>query len=214
MPDKLRGLYVLTPDTPDDAYLLAATAEALAGGPALLQYRDKLSDAVRRAARAADLAALARRHGVRYIVNDDPQLALAVGADGVHLGRDDGDPERARQLLGDAAIIGVSCYDDWERACRAHAAGATYVAFGALFASPTKPAAAAAPLDLLARAKRCWPQLPLCGIGGITLGRAPAAIAAGADLLAVISDIYQAPDVRARAAAYRELFERTPHEGH
>ncbi|NMF97687.2 thiamine phosphate synthase [Aromatoleum toluolicum] len=201
----LRGLYLITPDTADSAALLAGVRSALAGRPALLQYRSKHADGGLRREQAAAIAALCREAGVPFIVNDSLELALAVGADGVHLGRDDGDLGAARAALGPERILGVTCYNDWARAEEGAAAGADYVAFGAVFASPTKPAAVHAPLDLLTRARREL-KLPVAAIGGITLDNAPLAITAGADLLAVISDVFDDPDPRGRAAAYRAAF--------
>lgn len=201
----LRGLYLITPDTADSAALLAGVRSALAGRPALLQYRSKHADGGLRREQAAAIAALCREAGVPFIVNDSLELALAVAADGVHLGRDDGDLRAARAALGPERILGVTCYNDWARAEEGAAAGADYVAFGAVFASPTKPAAVHAPLDLLTRARREL-KLPVAAIGGITLDNAPLAITAGADLLAVISDVFDDPDPRGRAAAYRAAF--------
>lgn len=201
----LRGLYLITPDTADSAALLAGVRSALAGRPALLQYRSKHTDVGLRREQAAAIAALCREAGVPFIVNDSLELALALGADGVHLGRDDGDLRAARAALGPERIVGVTCYNDWARAEEGAAAGADYVAFGAVFASPTKPAAVHAPLDLLARARREL-KLPVAAIGGITLDNAPLAITAGADLLAVISDVFDDPDPGGRAAAYRAAF--------
>lgn len=201
----LRGLYLITPDTADSAALLAGVRSALAGRPALLQYRSKHADGGLRREQAAAIAALCREAGVPFIVNDSLELALAVGADGVHLGRDDGDLGAARAALGPERILGVTCYNDWARAEEGAAAGADYIAFGAVFASPTKPAAVHAPLDLLTRARREL-KLPVAAIGGITLDNAPLAITAGADLLAVISDVFDDPDPRGRAAAYRAAF--------
>ena len=201
----LRGLYLITPDTADSAALLAGVRSALAGRPALLQYRSKHADGGLRREQAAAIAALCREAGVPFIVNDSLELALAVGADGVHLGRDDGELRAARAALGPERILGVTCYNDWARAEEGAAAGADYVAFGAVFASPTKPAAVHAPLDLLTRARREL-KLPVAAIGGITLDNAPLAITAGADLLAVISDVFDDPDPRGRAAAYGAAF--------
>lgn len=201
----LRGLYLVTPDWTDTERLCAAVAAALAGRPALLQYRNKLADAALLRKQAARLLALSRAAGLPLIVNDSLDLALAVGADGLHLGAGDGDPAAARAALGPERLLGVSCYADLSKAKAARAAGADYVAFGALFASPTKPDAPRAPLDLLGRA-RAELDCPVAGIGGITLANAPAAVAAGADLLAVISDVFAAPDPAARCAAYRPLF--------
>jgi thiamine-phosphate pyrophosphorylase len=191
---RLRGLYAVTPESVD---VVDKVRCALGGGIALLQYRRKRRDIHE----AREVAALARRHGVPLIVNDDVELALEVDAQGAHLGREDGDLGAARRRLGDR-ILGASCYNDAELARRAVAAGADYVAFGSVFPSPTKPSAVRAPLALFATQH----EVPLCAIGGITLENAPRVIAAGADLLAVVSDLFEAHDVAARAAQYRKLF--------
>ena len=191
---RLRGLYAVTPDAPDMA---DKVRRALEGGIAMLQYRRKRRDLDE----ARAIAALARSYKVPLIVNDDVELALEIGAEGAHLGRDDGDLGAARRRLG-GRILGASCYNDPERARRAVAAGADYIAFGAVFASPTKPQALRAPLALFAMEL----GVPLCAIGGITLQNAPQAIEAGADLLAVVSDLFDAADIAARAAQYRRLF--------
>ncbi len=193
---KLRGLYAITPEGPE---LETKVRAALEGGIALLQYRRKHGDA----GEAARIARLAREFGVPLIVNDDVALALALDANGVHLGRDDGDLAPARRRL-QGRILGASCYDELERARRAVAAGADYVAFGSVFPSPTKPHAVRAPLALFREARALG--VPLAAIGGITLENAPQALAAGADLLAVISDLFDAPDIRARARQYGRLF--------
>lgn len=195
----LRGLYALTPDTIDTAELLRRLQQALEGGVALLQYRRKRGSA----AEAKEVVSLARRYGVPVIVNDDFELALEVGAAGAHLGRTDGDLAQARKRLG-GRVLGASCYADLGAARAAAAAGADYVAFGSVFASPTKPAAVRAPLSLFAQAKGLG--LPLAAIGGITLGNAREAIDAGADLLAVITDLFDAPDIAGRARQYGRLF--------
>ncbi|MBK6632355.1 MAG: thiamine phosphate synthase [Betaproteobacteria bacterium] len=201
----LKGLYAVTPDLSDTAELLRRIERALLGGTRLVQYRAKLAGAALRRKQAAALAALCHRMGGLFVVNDDLALALEAGADGVHLGREDGDLAAARATLGPGKILGVSCYDDMARAREARRVGADYIAFGSVFTSTTKPGAVPAPLTLLAQAKaECG--LPVCAIGGITLQNAPQLIAAGADLLAVISDLFEAPDIQARAAAYTRLF--------
>jgi thiamine-phosphate pyrophosphorylase len=202
---RLRGLYLVTPDWNDTARLCAAVAAALTGRPALVQYRNKLADAAIRREQAIRLLALCRAAGVPLVVNDSLELALQVGADGVHIGAEDGEPAAVRAALGPDRLLGVSCYADLIRAKAARAVGADYVAFGALFPSSTKPDAAHAPLELLTRA-RMELDCPLAGIGGITLDNAATAVRAGADLLAVISDVFAAPDPAARSAAYRPLF--------
>jgi thiamine-phosphate pyrophosphorylase len=195
---RLRGLYAIT--GPD----LSQVERAL-GSRALcaLQYRDKSADSERREREARLLLRQCRAHGVPFIVNDDVALALAVDADGVHLGRDDAEVAAARVRLP-GRLVGASCYDRLELAERAVAAGADYVAFGSVFASPTKPGAVRAPLALFAKARALG--VPMVAIGGITLQNAPQALAAGADCLAVISDLFDAPDVAARAQQYGRLF--------
>ncbi|MFT4171244.1 MAG: thiamine phosphate synthase [Rhodocyclaceae bacterium] len=200
-----RGLYAVTPDWDDTARLLATTSAIIEGGAVCVQYRHKHADAALRREQAQAVAALCRAHGVCCIVNDDLALARAVGADGVHLGREDGACAAARREAGTDFIIGVSCYDDFARAETAVADGASYVAFGAVFASPTKPAAVAAPLALFARARHAL-AVPLVGIGGISAANVEALVAAGADLAAVITDIYLAPDPRAQARRIADAF--------
>jgi thiamine-phosphate pyrophosphorylase len=208
----LRGLYAITaPGGSDDGSLLASVAAALRGGAALVQYRDKNRAAGQRAATARALLRLCRQFGARLLINDDLALALAVDADGVHLGAADGDLRAARQALAPGRLLGASCYADFERARTAVAAGADYVAFGAVYASATKPLAPLAPHSLFARC-RAELRVPSCAIGGITPANAAPLLAAGADLLAVISDLFEAPDVAARARAYHQLFEEATRE--
>ena len=201
----LSGLYAVTPDLDDTTELLRRVGQALQGGLRLLQYRNKPAAAALRREQAGALLALCRAQSVPLVINDDLQLALEIGADGAHLGREDGDLTAARAALGPGKLLGISCYDDIGRAREARRIGADYVAFGSFFASPTKPAAVRAPLTLLGAAKAGL-GLPVCAIGGITLQNAPQLIAAGADLLAVITDLFEAPDIHARAAAYTSLF--------
>jgi len=200
------GLYLVTPDWPDTDALLAAVSALLPARPALVQYRNKLADAALKRVQAGRLLAACRAAGVPLVINDDLALALELGADGAHLGRDDGDPAAARRALGPGRILGVSCYDEWSRAQAGAAAGVDYVAFGAMYPSSTKPGATRAPVELLGRAKREL-GVPVAAIGGITLDNAPPLVAAGASLLAVISDVFSASDPAARAAAYAGLFD-------
>lgn len=199
---KFAGLYALTPDLSDTTILSARTEAALSGGAAAIQYRNKTAPAALRRRQAGALRTLCRAHGAIFIVNDDIDLALAVDADGVHIGRDDATTASARALLGPTALVGVSCYDTIARAQSAVDAGADYVAFGSFYPSRVKPGAVRAPLKLIAEAKSRWPHLSVVAIGGITAANAPPLVAAGADALAVISALYDAPDV---ALAARDL---------
>lgn len=198
---RLAGLYVIT-----DAELCAgrrleaSVAAAVAGGARIVQYRDKSDDTRRRYEEASALRAVCRAHDALFIVNDDIELAGRVMADGVHIGRDDAGIGAARAALGARAVIGVSCYDRLDGARSARAAGADYVAFGSMFASPTKPGAVTAPLSLLGEGRELG--LPVCAIGGIRVQDAAAVVDAGADMLAVISGVFGAADIRAAAAAY------------
>ncbi|MBX9962955.1 MAG: thiamine phosphate synthase [Burkholderiales bacterium] len=205
----IEGLYALTPEQPDEAILAAQVEVALGAGLRLLQVRSKLGRDLR-VQQTKRLVSLCRRYGATCIVNDDPALAAEVGADGVHLGREDGTVAEARRLLGAGAIVGVSCYDDLIRAQRLRAEGADYVAFGSFFPSSVKPNAVRPPLDLLTHARTVL-DCPIVAIGGITLDTAPLVRDAGADAIAVITDVFSATDVGARVRAYGRLFERAVH---
>ena len=196
---QLRGLYAITPDEPSLERLVAKVTAAIDGGARLVQYRAKRLPATERADQARALVGLCHARSVPLIVNDDPELAAAVGADGVHLGRDDDDPAAARRLLPQA-IIGVSCYNHPALARRAAAAGADYIGIGSLFPSGTKPQAVAAPLSLIAEARAAG-GLPVAGIGGIGPDNAAAVVAAGADMIAVIGALFDPPDVACAARA-------------
>lgn len=206
MGHKLRGLYAITPEHEDGARLLSEIEAALAGGCRIVQYRDKTSAMPECVARARALRELTRRFDAKLLINDDLALTVLVGADGVHLGKDDGNLMAARAMLGPNRILGASCYADLAAAQAAAAAGVDYVAFGAAYPSPTKPNAPLAGTDLFFAAKTRL-TVASCAIGGITLDNAPPLIAAGADLLAVITDLFSAPDITARATAYQRLFE-------
>jgi thiamine-phosphate pyrophosphorylase len=209
MAHKLRGLYAITPECAEREPLLAQVEAALHGGCRIVQYRDKLSSASERVRRARALRNLCRAFAATFLINDDLALAVLVDADGVHLGQEDGNLRAARAILGPHKVLGASCYADFSLAEKAAAAGADYVAFGAVYLSPTKPQAQPAPVDLFFRTKSTLTAAS-CAIGGITLDNAPPLITAGADLLAVISDLFSTPDdlpaITARAAAYQKLF--------
>lgn len=203
----MKGLYAITAgDMPTALALTEQVARSIAGGARVIQYRDKSGDPIKRLSEAQALSRLCRERGVPLIINDDVELAVQVRAAGVHVGRDDAALAEARARLGSNAIIGVSCYDRFELARAAVAAGADYVAFGAFFPSPTKPEAAPADIALLARARRELDR-PVVAIGGITPENGRALVAAGADMLAVISGVFGLPDVSAAARRYADLFE-------
>lgn len=198
-----RGLYAITPDIPDRGKLLDMVLDALEGGLAALQYRCKSLEPGHQVSEAKALAAACRTRKVPFILNDSVELAMAAGADGVHLGKDDGDVAAARAKLK-GKLLGASCYNSLEAAAAAVRAGADYVAFGSVFTSSTKPDAVRAGLSLFKEAHALG--VPLCAIGGITLQNAPQLVEAGADLLAVITDLFDAPDITARAREYARLF--------
>ncbi len=195
-----RGLYLITPEAPDTAHLLSRVAPLLAEGITWLQYRQKDADAALRLEQARALQSLCTQAGIPLIINDDVGLAATVGAAGVHLGEDDGDLATARARLGAAAIVGASCYDDLDRARRAVAAGASYVAFGAFFSTRSKLTTRRASPALLAAAAGLG--VPRVAIGGITPDNTPALAAAGADLVAVIGGVFDAADPAAAVRAY------------
>lgn len=207
----LRGLYAITPDAWPVDMLIDKVTATVVGGATLVQYRDKRSTDRQRASLARALLAICHQHGARLIINDDISLALAVGADGVHLGADDGDLCAARRALPVGALLGASCYADFSRAQAAVSAGADYLAFGAVYPSLTKPTATRAPLSLFTRCRQEL-RIASCAIGGLTADNAKSVLQAGADLLAVISDLFDAPDVAARASAYQSLFKEYQHD--
>lgn len=200
-----RGLYAITPDESDTVRLVRKVRKALAGGARVLQYRNKSADARLRRQQSVALLALCRAARVPFIINDDLELALALGADGLHLGRDDIPIAAARTRLDKGKLLGVSCYDRLDLAVDARNAGADYVAFGSAFPSITKPGAPRAPLSLYREAKARL-GLPTVAIGGITLENAGVVILAGADAVAVISGLFDAPDVERRARQFARVF--------
>lgn len=202
-----RGLYVITDASIRDGDVICRqVSECLAGGAVVVQYRDKSDDQVRRGRTATRLAQLCHAAEAVFLVNDDLELALACGADGVHLGKTDLPCEDARGRLGRSAIIGVSCYDSLERAHAAVSSGADYVAFGSAYPSPTKPHAVHAPLSLYRRACAELP-VPVVAIGGITSANAGVLIEAGCQAVAVISALSTAPDIAAAARSFAVLFD-------
>ena len=201
----IKGLYAVTPDVADTALLLAKVETVLAAGARLLQYRNKSADAARRGEQARALRAVCRRHAATLIINDDVTLARAIDADGVHVGADDPALALAREQLGSQKIIGVSCYDDLQRARAAATQSADYVAFGSFFASAVKPDAVRAPLSVLPAARALG--VPVVAIGGITLANAGGLIAAGADAVAVISALFAAPDPAGATRDFCRLFQ-------
>jgi thiamine-phosphate pyrophosphorylase len=203
------GLYAITDAhliPPDE--LIDRVAAAIQGGAAAIQYRDKSSNPEDRRQQATALAILCHVHDIPLIINDDVALAATVGARGVHLGKSDGSVQEARETLGTGAIIGVSCYNNLERAVEAVSEGADYVAFGRFFPSQSKPDALTADPELLVRARQCL-QVPIVAIGGITPENGQALVTAGAHLLAAIQGVFGQADTEAAARRYTELFTRS-----
>jgi thiamine-phosphate pyrophosphorylase len=201
----VRGLYAITQtDNKSPDTIISEVAAAIKGGAVIVQYRDK--NPVDAPFLARELVKICHQHKVPLLINDDIELAALVGADGVHLGREDGAVIEARKQLGSDAIIGVSCYDFVEQAIAAQAQGATYAAFGRFFPSSSKPLAAPAQIETLRQAKLEL-TIPIVAIGGILPDNAAQLLAAGADLLAVIGGIFDdQPEQSARA--YQALFSR------
>jgi thiamine-phosphate pyrophosphorylase len=198
------GLYGVTPEWDDTARLLDAVRQAASGGMRALQLRRKLASPAHRLAQARACADLCRELGVVFLINDDSVLAREVGADGVHLGREDGDPALVRRTAGTDLLIGASCYDDAALAARMVVADVDYVAFGAVYPSSVKPDAVRAPLALLTQVRASLqslaPRRPaVVAIGGITPENAGAVVQAGADAVAVITGLFEATDIAAAA---------------
>lgn len=204
---RVQGLYVITGAYRDVPDLSLQVRAALSGGARTVQYRDKSQNAATRLEAARALGAVCHEFGARFIVNDDVALAATSGADGVHLGRDDVSVKAARAALGAGALIGVSCYNEFERAVAAKGQGADYIAFGSFYASNTKPNAVRADVALLSRARAVL-KANIVAIGGVTASNARALIEAGADAVAVCDDVFGRADIESAARAYAHLFTR------
>lgn len=204
----LGAIYGLTdPDLLPGERLYAAVAEAIAGGISTIQLRDKRAGPAEFRAMASRLVALCHTAGARCIINDRVDIALETGAHGVHLGQADGSVRDARRLLGDDAIIGVTCHGDMELARRAQTDGASYAAFGRFYSSSTKPLARPAATAVLAEARREI-ALPLVAIGGIDRDNMAPLLHAGAATLAVCHSLFGAADVARAARALVAEYDR------
>ena len=185
--EKIRGIYAITPDVSLnlDQVEKVITQHHIS----ILQYRRKTTDDDLKLKEATKLRQLCLQHHTLFIINDDINLAQKVGADGVHLGKNDQSIQQARQLLKDDAIIGVSCYDDINLAINAQEKGANYVAFGALFTSNTKPDAPHCSLNTIIQAQQTL-EIPIVGIGGIDFNNQKDAFKAGCDAVAMVSALF------------------------
>lgn len=201
----IRGLYAVTPDEPDTDLLLCKVEATLQGGISVLQYRNKFASHKLQTQQARAILPLCRQYQVPFIINDSIKLCLTLDADGVHLGGDDGNLIEARARLGADKILGASCYNRFDLALSAQEAGADYVAFGACFASSTKPNAPVAGLDLFKLAKMQL-HIPSVAIGGITLENALSVIKSGASAIAVINAVFTADDIKLTTQQFTQLF--------
>lgn len=202
----LKGLYGITDNKLlADGRLLPYVEAALQGGMKVLQYRDKTQDTHRRYQEASALLTLCKQYQAQLIINDDVLLAKELGV-GVHLGQEDGSIKKARELLGNTAIIGATCHGSITLAQQAKTEGVSYLAFGRFFASKTKPDAKPADISVIEQAKTL--DLPICVIGGITLQNAPVLLKQGANLLAVVNELFDVAspkEVKAIAEQFVQL---------
>lgn len=201
----MQGLYIVTPDWDDTKRLLEVTEQALRGGAALVQYRHKSADADLRLEQARQLLELCRRHQRPLIINDHVDLCLELGADGIHVGGTDAGIAQVRAAVGPDRIVGASCYGSMDLARAAHAAGASYVAFGGFYPSRIKKYEVSTQPAIVAQARQELP-LPSVVIGGMTVDNARPLVEQGADMVAVISSVYFADDPEAAARAFVALF--------
>lgn len=200
-----KGLYAITPNISETDLLLGKVEQALQGGIALLQYRDKISNPEELLLRAHAIHQLCLKFKVPLIINDDPALALACQAEGVHLGQSDTSIQQARQLLGKNALIGVTCHHTLSLAINAEQQGADYVAFGRFFNSTTKPGTPLATVKTLSDAKVAL-SIPVVAIGGIHHNNAKPLINNGADFLAVVEQIFSADNINENCQRFIALF--------
>lgn len=203
---KIHGLYAITPDLEDTDQLCKMVEASILGGASVIQYRNKIAKQPLLSSQAEALLAICRRHQIPFIINDHIELCLALDADGVHIGGDDGDIAATRAKIGPDKILGVSCYGDFARAQTAAELGADYVAFGACFPSSTKPNAPRAELNLFTQAKSL--SVPCVAIGGITLENVGSVVTAGASAVAVIGELFNRDiqDIAACAEQFSSFF--------
>lgn len=202
---KISGLYAITPDLNNTDDLLDKTQQVLAGGAQLIQYRNKSAHDALRREQAGLLLQLCREYKVPLIINDYVELAVALDADGVHVGRADSSIGDARRQLGQDKIVGASCYNNLDLALRAEESGADYVAFGAFFPSRTKTDTVPVTTHWVDQAKQKV-TVPVVGIGGIRLANAATVIKSGCDVIAVCNDLFAAENIQAQAKQYVRLF--------
>lgn len=210
--ERLRGLYVITETTPQSPHsLIEKVLQAIKGGAAIVQYRDKSTDMPRRREEASHLARLCRKHEVLFLINDDVELALQSGADGVHLGQQDAPLAQARQKLGHEKTIGITCHDNLQLAKHAQSGGADYVAFGRFFPSRTKSEAPPASTQVLLQAKQQL-TIPIVAIGGISEENGACLVALGTDMLAVSHSVFGQANVTQAASRLARLFIDVPYK--
>lgn len=191
-------MYLITPDWADTQALVAAVAAAVRGGAGAVQYRNKVAPSLLRRDQAQAVGRITQAAGLPFFVDDDAALAVAVGADGLHIGRDDGDPAEVRAKLPPAMLLGVSCYADLDLVARAVRAHAEYVALGAMSPSKTKVGAALAPIERIREARRLGAHV--VASGGIGRENIASIAAAGAHAVGVVSAVFDASEPE-RAAA-------------
>ncbi len=201
----MKGLYLVTPDWDDTEQLLATTEQALLGGATVLQYRHKTASDTLRSEQAQALLKLCRKRDIPLIINDHIALCEEIDADGVHVGGTDASVAQVRARLGTDKIVGASCYGDLQLARDAHAAGASYVAFGGFYPSRVKKYAVTTAPDIITRANSEM-DIPVCVIGGMTAENSQPLVKLGAHLVAAISSVYSAGDPQAAAREFASLF--------
>ena len=202
----IKGLYAITPDSADLNTLIQKTQWAIEGGAFMVQYRSKILNRDVKMQQCAAILRLCREYEIPCIVNDDVDMCRILEADGVHLGEKDDNIAEVRHILGEDAIIGSSCYDQLNRAKSAQKEGASYVAFGAMFPTSTKPNAPRATLALLKEAKREI-QIPIVAIGGITVNNAHDVIKTGIDAIAVITSLYEDKSIKETTETFVKMFQ-------
>ncbi len=201
----LKGLYAITDAAllPDTKTLTSSVEQALEGGIQLLQYRNKQASLEKQKKEIKVLKALCDHYHCPLIINDQLALAKAFNC-GVHLGQQDRSLKHAREALGPDALIGITCHNSLALAATAIERHASYVAFGRLYPSITKPDAPAAELQTITHCKQRWPSTPVIGIGGITADNASQVISAGADMVAVINAIWNTNDITSACRALQQ----------